>query len=65
MGKQKARIVSDIDQQKKSATNISQRLDNAGFVQKAPPEVVEADRKRLEALNAKIQELEKTIKGLE
>jgi len=62
--KEKSRILEQIKEQKKVSKGLSGRLRNKDFVNKAPKDVVEKEKVRLESINAKIRELEKVIIGL-
>ena len=48
----------------KSASAIEGRLSNAGFVQKAPPDVIEKERQRMREQKAKAAELKKALECL-
>ena len=63
--KEKERMVNEINQQRNNFASISQRLKNKDFLKKAPAEVVQKDKARLETLTTRINELKKIIKDLE
>ncbi|NLE65196.1 MAG: valine--tRNA ligase [Elusimicrobia bacterium] len=62
--KEKARLKDLISQQEKAAGSIEARLNNPGFVQKAPPEVIEKERERMDLLRAKNAELSRALQSL-
>lgn len=64
LDKEKKRLEDLIRQQEKTALSIQGRLANEGFVSKAPPEVIEKERERMQALFAKNEELKKALSGL-
>ena len=56
---EKARLAKELEKIAKDTAQIDGRLGNAGFVAKAPPEVLEESRERkvdLEARKAKVDE---------
>jgi valyl-tRNA synthetase len=53
-----ARIVKEIDKIEGDLGQVSRKLENPSFVQKAPPEVVEKDRARADELREKRRKLE-------
>ena len=61
---EKKKILLQIKEHQKRKTNISKRLGNQGYLQKAPPDVVEKDRGRLEEIHLKIEKLEQVIQSL-
>jgi len=63
--KEKKRIVSQIEQHKRDMTNLDKRLKNKNFTSKAPPEVVEKEKARLDSLKIKVVDLDLIIKNLE
>ena len=65
IAKEKEGMLNQIAEQRKLAGNIAQRLQNKDFVKKAPQNVVEADKTRLQNMENKIKELEATVKSLE
>ena len=62
--KEKEKIRNQITEQRKLADNIAHRLKNKDFVSKAPKNVVDADKARLQTMETKIRELKATIKNL-
>ncbi len=62
--KEKLRIETEILQQEKSAAAIEGRLNNEGFVHKAPAEVIEKERQRMTELRTKSSELKKALSSL-
>ena len=63
--KERKRILDQIEQQKKNAGNLSKRLKNENFVNKAPKDVVAKEKARLALLENKIHELEQVIQNLQ
>lgn len=61
---EKSRISKQIVQQERSVQSILTRLQNADFVQKAPPEVIQKDHERLSVLQHEISELRNVITSL-
>ena len=61
--KEKARLSKQIQGLVKETTNVEKRLNNKGFTDKAPQEVIEKDRKKLETFHNKIKDLNKVIKS--
>lgn len=59
--KEKERLTKLITEQKKAGTNLSKRLNNESFVNKAPDEVVEKEKERLKTIEQKIQKLEEVF----
>ncbi|RTL65250.1 MAG: valine--tRNA ligase, partial [Hyphomicrobiales bacterium] len=58
MGAERARLLREIEKTAAEIKKIDAKLSNAGFVAKAPPEVVEENRERkadFEAMTAKLQ----------
>jgi valyl-tRNA synthetase len=64
LAKEKARISGEVAQMEKSAAAIEGRLSNEGFVQKAPPDVIEKERQRMSEQKAKALELKKALECL-
>jgi valyl-tRNA synthetase len=62
--KEKDRMLDQIKEQKKASKALSGRLKNKDFVNKAPRDVVEKEKVRLDSINSKIKELEKAVTGL-
>jgi len=63
--KEKQRILKQIEEQAKLSEGIDKRLSNKNFVSKAPKEVVQKEKERLESMKLKIKELKEIIKNLE
>ena len=59
--KEKVRIQGQLQDCQKQAQSIDQRLNNKDFVSKAPEEVVQKDRERLNGLLKKAKELKTSI----
>jgi len=64
VAKEKTRISEQIKTQSKAMDGLAKRLNNKSFLDKAPPEVVEKEKQRLESLKIKIQELNAVVKNL-
>ncbi|MBC8069751.1 MAG: hypothetical protein IAG13_15545, partial [Deltaproteobacteria bacterium] len=58
---ERSRLGKELDKQHKEIESLARKLDNAGFVAKAPPEVVEGERVRLGELRTNADKLAKTI----
>jgi valyl-tRNA synthetase len=56
-GAEKERLTKEIEAKEKSAETISKRLENPGYVAKAPPKLVEESKAQLAALRAEIAAL--------
>ncbi len=63
--KEKERISRQLKEQQTLLKNLSFRLKNKNFVQKAPPEIVEREKDRLKSLEIKVQEFHAILKGLQ
>ncbi|WP_130870973.1 valine--tRNA ligase [Intestinimonas massiliensis (ex Afouda et al. 2020)] len=64
--KEKARIAKELDKNRKELDKLETKLNNPGFVNKAPAQVVEAERERagkLKALLAKLEESAAALNG--
>ena len=64
--KEKARIAKELDKNRKELDKLETKLNNPGFVNKAPAQVVEAERERagkLKALLAKLEESSAALNG--
>jgi len=59
--KERARMLSAIDEQKKITKGLTGRLKNKDFVKKAPKDVIEKEKDRLIFINIKIEELQKVV----
>ncbi len=64
LAKEKQRILSQIQEQIKMGKGIASRLKNREFLKKAPAEVVEKEKIRLQSIQTKIKEFKVTIKNL-
>jgi valyl-tRNA synthetase len=58
------RLQKDYEKAEKESTGLSGRLGNAGFVAKAPPEVIEQHKKQLEELEQKLTRLKQSMARL-
>ncbi|NCE65252.1 valine--tRNA ligase [Pseudoflavonifractor sp. 524-17] len=56
--KERARIEKELEKNRKSLSGLEAKLNNPGFVGKAPEHVVQAERERAEKLSALIAKLE-------
>ena len=61
---EKKRMSGQICEQKKASIGLSGRLKNKDFLKKAPKEVIDKEKIRLESINIKIKELKKIVSGL-
>ncbi|MGN8968822.1 valine--tRNA ligase [Intestinimonas sp. HCP28S3_D6] len=64
MEKEKARLEKQLGKDKAELDKLSTKLNNPGFVNKAPANVVEAERERAEKLTAVIAKLEEQLAGM-
>jgi valyl-tRNA synthetase len=64
LAKEKARISAEVAQMEKASSAIEGRLSNEGFVQKAPPEVIEKERARMLELKTNASALKKALECL-
>ena len=62
--KEKARIQKELDKNRKELDKLETKLRNPGFVNKAPAQVVEAEKERAEKLRALIAKLEESAAAL-
>ena len=62
--KEKARIAKELDKNRKELDKLETKLNNPGFVNKAPAQVVEAERERADKLRALLVKLEESAKTL-
>jgi valyl-tRNA synthetase len=62
--KEKAKLTKQIEQLDGALKGIAAKLGNSGFLQKAKPEVIEAEQARRKDLEAKRDKLEKLIAAL-
>ncbi|MFH1979683.1 MAG: class I tRNA ligase family protein, partial [Patescibacteria group bacterium] len=56
--KEDARVKKEVENLKKLINNIEQKLSNQEFIQKAPKEIVEKEKKRLEGFKAELSKME-------
>ena len=61
---EKARLSKSVEKAAKEKAGIEGRLNNAAFLEKAKPEVVEEAREKLADLSAQIERLENALKSL-
>ncbi|TWF32495.1 valyl-tRNA synthetase [Chitinophaga polysaccharea] len=61
---QKATLLKDLEYLKGFLVSVEKKLSNEGFVQKAKPEAVEAERKKKADAEAKISVIEESLKSL-
>ena len=62
--KEKARIQKELDKNRKELDKLETKLNNPGFVNKAPANVVEAERERADKLRALLAKLEESAAAL-
>ena len=62
--KEKARIQKELDKNRKELDKLETKLNNPGFVNKAPAQVVEAERERANKLKALLVKLEESAAAL-
>ncbi len=62
--KEKARIQKELDKNRKELDKLESKLNNPGFVNKAPANVVEAERDRADKLRALLTKLEESASSL-
>ena len=62
---EKNRILGQITELTTSLTGLKSRLKNKDFLKKAPKDVVEKEKTRLESMTIKAKELRKIVAGLE
>jgi valyl-tRNA synthetase len=63
-GAEKARLSKLIAEREKQAVGMRAKLDNAGYVAKAPPEVVEETRKKLAEIDADVAAAKNALAAL-
>ena len=61
MEKEKTRLNKEMANVEKEIARLSGKLNNQGFLSKAPAEVVEGEREKLEAAKKKMTGLEETL----
>ena len=64
MEKEKARMEKQLGKDRAELEKLNAKLNNPGFVNKAPAHVVEAERERAEKLAAVIGKLEEELAGM-
>ncbi len=64
LDKERARVAKELDKNRKELDKLETKLQNPGFVNKAPAHVVEAERDRAEKLRALIAKLEESAASL-
>ena len=64
LAKEKARLEKDLGKKKGELAGLQTKLNNPGFVNKAPANVVAAERDRAEKLTALIAKLEEQLAGM-
>lgn len=64
MEKEKARTEKELGKKRSELEQLTAKLSNPGFVNKAPANVVEAERERGEKLKALIQKLEEQVRSM-
>ena len=62
--KERNRMVGEIEELKKASKGLSHRLNNQEFAKKAPKDVVEKEKARLDFIIAKNKELQKIVNNL-
>ncbi|MBX7124659.1 MAG: class I tRNA ligase family protein, partial [Cyclobacteriaceae bacterium] len=62
--KEKEEVLKEIEYQKGFLASVMKKLGNEKFVQGAPPQVIENERKKKADAESKIQSLEERLKGL-
>ncbi len=58
LDQEKQKIINQIAELKKASKGLSQRLGNEKFLERAPKDIVEKEKQRLQSLENKIKELE-------
>ncbi|VAX35785.1 Valyl-tRNA synthetase [hydrothermal vent metagenome] len=61
---EKKKIKGQIEEQKKAFLNLTNRLGNKKFLERAPEDIVAKEKERLQSLEKKIKELEDVISSL-
>ena len=64
LDKERARVAKELDKNRKELDKLETKLQNPGFVNKAPAHVVEAEQDRAEKLRALIAKLEESAASL-
>jgi valyl-tRNA synthetase len=63
--KEKARLTKDLGKKQGELKGLDAKLNNPGFLNKAPAEVVEAEKDRAEKLRSVIAKLNEQLAGME
>ncbi len=63
-GKEKERLEKEKEKQLKEVAIISQKLQNKSFVDKAPAQVVDAEKEKLQKAQEKLQKLEEALAAI-
>jgi len=63
--KERARVTKDLRTTQAKLDNLKSRLNNAGFLEQAPSELIHSERVRLEELQFHCNELEKQLEALQ
>ncbi|MDP8212005.1 MAG: valine--tRNA ligase [Candidatus Zapsychrus exili] len=64
IGKEKSKILKQIDEHKKLGAGLSKRLSNKNFTDKAPEDVVKKEKERLESIEIKVTKMEAAVAAL-
>ena len=64
LAKEKARIEKELKKQSAELEKLNAKLNNPGFVNKAPAQVVEAEKERAAQLTELVAKLEEQLKGM-
>ena len=64
LAKEKARIEKELKKQSAELDKLNAKLNNPGFVNKAPAQVVEAEKERAAQLTELVAKLEEQLKGI-
>ena len=64
LDKERARVAKELDKNRKELDKLEAKLNNPGFVNKAPANVVQAERERGDKLRALIAQLEASAAAL-
>tara|TARA_Y100000588_G_scaffold290272_1_gene309084 strand:- start:16 stop:528 length:513 start_codon:yes stop_codon:yes gene_type:complete len=64
LGKERARIQSEVDRTRKILAGTTAKLGNRGFIENAKPDVVERERAKLVSLKEQMERLEEKLQTL-
>ena len=64
LDKERARVAKELKKNRAELEKLEAKLNNPGFVSKAPAQVVEAERERAEKLQALVEQLEQSAAAL-